>query len=448
MSAASPTAWTPVALSPAPPRAQPPPWFHLLDGRRPLVWLVDGSQLFDVEPSYAMRLASGDEDALAQLRPIARGTRADTTEPIRDQPLAVSLALAQSCNLSCSYCYADGGRFGGGARAMPADVARRAVDNLLAGAQGQPVTLGFIGGEVLLQRRLLHDIVRYAHSRAQARGVPLRFSITTNGTLVTADDVRLFREHAFTVTVSVDGGRDVNDRHRRSRRGGSFQRVLEAVGGLLAEPGAAKICARATVARDDLRVHERIEALADVGFREVGVSPLRTGPDPALRFQAEDWKPFLAEMVRAADTEVDRLRRGSAARFTNLALAMREIHQGSARTLPCGSAASYVAVGAEGDYWTCHRTVDDPRYRLGDVKLGLSLPARQRFLERRGVDSQEPCRSCWARYLCGGGCHAEVDEVGREGCDYVRGWLDHCIRTYAECQDRFPDVLVAMGVPA
>lgn len=442
--------WTPVTLSRPPAPLSPIPWFHVLQGPRPLVWLVEGSQLFELEPSDVSLLASGDDAALAELRRLALGgPRTSDPQPVTEEPRAVSLALAQSCNLSCSYCYADRGRFGGSARRMPADVAVRAVDALVAGAGGRPVTLGFIGGEVLLHRRTLHEVVRYATDRAESAGVAIRFSITTNGTLATAEDIDLFREHAFTVTVSVDGGPTVNDRHRRWKGGaGSFDGALAALGALIAEPGLAKVVARATVARDDLRVHERVEALADAGFGQIGVSPLRTGPDHALRIQSQDWIPFLGEMVRAAEHEVDRLRAGAAPRFANLAAALWEIHSGSTRSLPCGSASTYVAVGADGDYWSCHRTVDNSRYRLGDVTGGLSLAARQEFLEGRGVDSQEPCRRCWARYLCGGGCHAEVDEVGREGCDYVRGWLEHCIGVYAECAAEFPSVLGAIGARA
>ena len=43
---------------------------------------------------------------------------------------------------------------------------------------------------------------------------------------------------------------------------------------------------------------------------------------------------------------------------------------------------------------------------------------------------QEPCRECWARYLCGGGCHHEVIHRGRPACDYIRGWLHYCIGAY------------------
>jgi uncharacterized protein len=99
-----------------------------------------------------------------------------------------------------------------------------------------------------------------------------------------------------------------------------------------------------------------------------------------------------------------------------------------------------VSVNAEGRYYTCHRTLDDPRFELGGPG-GPDFAARRRFLEGRRVDLQAPCRSCWARYLCGGGCHAEVVAAGRDGCDMIRGWLEHCLRLYNTVLDDFPDLL-------
>jgi uncharacterized protein len=109
--------------------------------------------------------------------------------------------------------------------------------------------------------------------------------------------------------------------------------------------------------------------------------------------------------------------------------------------LPCGAAAGYVSLGADGGYFTCHRAVDDPRYRIGDLAGGLDQAARARFLDTRHVDRQEPCRSCWARYLCGGGCHVEVLAAGRTGCDFIRGWLDYCLALYDCVLMERPDLL-------
>jgi uncharacterized protein len=149
-------------------------------------------------------------------------------------------------------------------------------------------------------------------------------------------------------------------------------------------------------------------------------------------------------MIRAADREWGRVVAGGGGdpwRFSNLAIALKEVHRGSCRPLPCGAALGYVSLGADGDYFTCHRTIDDPRFRLGSLAEGLDRDGRARFLAERHVDRQEPCRSCWARYLCGGGCHAEVIAAGRSGCDYIRGWLEYCIRLHDEVLTERPDLL-------
>jgi uncharacterized protein len=148
----------------------------------------------------------------------------------------------------------------------------------------------------------------------------------------------------------------------------------------------------------------------------------------------------LQEMIRAAHEEIRRLPDGKKLRFSNFESALRQIHFGTSRDLPCGSASNYVSVDSTGQYFTCHRTINDPRFFLGNLNGGLSIAARESFLSARAVDRQAPCRSCWARYLCGGGCHSEVISTGRSGCDFIRGWLEFCLRSYDTLisEDRLP----------
>jgi uncharacterized protein len=419
------------------------PWMHLLHSSVvPLVFLVEGSRLFATTSSFHNALASGDEEAIARLRAIATTSQLHTAVVRPRRPTALSLNLAQSCNLACVYCYADQGRFGAAPQIMTEAVAFAAIDAFLAGADGAPMTLGFIGGEPFLARDLLHACVRRAVLAAGRAGIDLRFSVTTNGTLLTAADHMLLRQHPFAVTVSIDGGRDVHDRQRPDRAGrGSLSAVVTGVKPLLREPGGARLSARATIGRDDLRVAERIAEIACLGFRDVGVSPLRTAPDPALILRDGDWPRFLDAMVEAADIEWRRVRDGAAPRFANLWIALKEIHRGSAKPLPCGAALSYLSLDAEGRYHTCHRTIGDARFALGSLATGLDDAAREAFLSARHVDQQEPCRSCWARYLCGGGCHAEVVSAGRTGCEYIRGWLEYCLARYDEVMRERPELI-------
>lgn len=409
-----------------------PPRVHLVDGDRPLAFLVEGSRLFAIERNFFAAIKSGDADAESELfnaaGPVRPMERFDSSLP---EPAAISLNISQSCNLSCSYCYADEGRFGGRARMMPIEVAFAAIDRLIDGASGRRVTVGFIGGEPFLNRDVLYRSVDYALERALARSARVGFSVTTNGTLLNQRDVDLLRDHAFAVSVSLDGAASLNDRHRRARGGvRGFEAAITSVRPLLQNPGKARVAARATITREDLRVAERVSGLADAGFHEIGVSPLRTSPNPALVLRDEDWPRLLEQMILVAEEEWRRVLAGAGFRFSNLATALKQLHAGSAKPLPCGSAANYVSVSADGGYFTCHRTINDARYALGSTASGLSKPARETFLQSRHVDTQQPCQTCWARYLCGGGCHAEVLSAGRSGCDFIRGWLEYCLRFY------------------
>jgi uncharacterized protein len=410
-----------------------------MDGPSPLALAVEGSRLFGVDPDLFAELEEYlDVDGLAT----PRASGASACELELEAPTAISLNVAQSCNLACSYCYADEGRFGEKPGLMSFEVARAAIDRAFENAAGRRITIGFIGGEPFVNRRLIHRAVDYARWRAVEAGASVGFSVTTNGTLLTPIDLDLLRRHGFAVSVSLDGSAPVNDAFRRSRDGTSaFDRTMGALEPLLRDPGRAKIAARATLTRQDYRVSDRVRALRDLGFREVGVSPLRVSPTLGLSFRDEDWMPFLDEMTKAAEADWGSARVSGRFTFANVFSALKQVHVGHCKPLPCGSAASYVSVSARGEYFSCHRTVNDSRFQMGNVVDGLETAARKTFLRLRHVDLQEPCTSCWARYLCGGGCHAEVIVAGRSGCDYIRGWLEYCLRLYDRVLRERPDIL-------
>jgi uncharacterized protein len=131
--------------------------------------------------------------------------------------------------------------------------------------------------------------------------------------------------------------------------------------------------------------------------------------------------------------------------FANVVNALREIHKGTHRPYPCGAGAGYLGVSATGELSACHRFVGDPDASMGDLVHGVNRERQNQWLDKRHVHFQEPCNSCWARYLCGGGCHHEVIHRGRIACDYIRGWLHYCLGAYVRVLEAQPEYFGAVN---
>jgi len=404
------------------------------------LFVADGSRIFDIDAALAAALDDAlhgrtTRDASSLLGLDGAERRWIDGNPAAPPPVsAISLNVAQVCNMACGYCYADEGRFGGKARIMPLSVARQTVDRLIEdAAPGAELLLGFMGGEPLLNRALIHEIVPYAVRQGVLTGHRFRFSLTTNATLLTEADAILFREFPFIVQISIDGPPDINDAQRPLRNGqGSYRHVLDGLR-LFAQHGRpGQLSARVTITRKSRNLLGILDHLIGLGFDDVGFSLALVSPDPKLAVQVEDFSGLLREMMGCGEKCRSELSVGRSYPFGNFLTALEEIHRGTHRPYPCGAGAAYLSANAEGRLYACHRLVDDDAFLMGDIWRGSDDRVRQRHLERRHVDQMDPCRRCWARYLCGGGSYHEVAKRGRPGCDFIRGWLEYCLMAYTE----------------
>ena len=268
-------------LAQCPPDVSAPLFKRVSSGRGEHLLVVPHSRIYDLPPDLAERFDAGDLEAIHLAEALAQTAVGE--EPLdqvpEPEPQSISLNVSSACNLACTYCYADRGAFNGAQSAtMQPATARAAIDRLFATADAmQPVTVGFLGGEPFVNRALIHDTVAYAARTGRGRGLDVRFSVTTNATLLRTDDLALLREHPFAVTVSLDGGAAVQNAQRPTLGGkASFDAVRTRIGPLLADPGRARIAARATVTRDNLNLEDAFACIRALGFREVGFAPLRS----------------------------------------------------------------------------------------------------------------------------------------------------------------------------
>ncbi|MEM6839506.1 MAG: radical SAM protein [Cyanobacteria bacterium P01_D01_bin.6] len=421
--------------------------------------VADGSQIYGVAPDLLAEFTTATPADPARVNQLlaTSGLLSESSKfmadlaPLTSPPLrSLSLAVAQKCNLGCTYCYAQEGDFGGMAKSMSWDVAKAAVERLFAEAQpGDRVNLAFMGGEPLINRPLVRSATQLAMALAKERQVKVGFGITTNGTLLMVEDSEFFERYGFAVTVSLDGVGATHDRLRPFKGGaGSYDKILANLEPLLAQQRRMQVSARVTVTPQNLNLRETLDQLIGLGFHSVGFSPMLSSPTGNAQMETADLDIMLQQMIECGQAFEQHAIAGRRYPFSNITMALQQIHRGTHRPYPCGAGVGYMGVSADGGLWACHRFVNDAEGWMGDLNGGLNREAQNQWLAARQVDRQEPCNRCWARYLCGGGCHHEVIHRGRPACDYIRGWLHFCLQTYVHVLEQRPNYFESVQPPS
>lgn len=149
------------------------------------------------------------------------------------RPVYVMLKPVGSvCNLACDYCYyLEKGKFYPEVKnhILSDELLEKFIREYLECQTMPEVLFTWHGGETLM-RPLSFYKRALELQRKYARGRRIDNCIQTNGTLLTDDWCRFFRENNFLVGVSIDGPQEFHDEYRRNRQGlPSFYKVMKGI---------------------------------------------------------------------------------------------------------------------------------------------------------------------------------------------------------------------------
>lgn len=339
---------------------------------------------------------------------------------------AMCLHIAHDCNLACKYCFAEEGEYHGDRSLMSFEVGKQAIDYLVANSGNRKnLEIDFFGGEPLMNFDVVKQIVHYAKSLEQEHHKNFRFTITTNGVLLSPDKIEFINEHMYNVVLSCDGRKEVHDFMRpSSNKKGSYDLVMPKFQELVKARGNKSYYIRGTFTRHNLDFSEDVMHMYEQGFSEISVEPVVAPLDEDYAIQKEDIGILQKEYERLAKRILEVKEQGGKLNFFHF---MVDLSGGPCvykRLTGCGSGTDYLAVTPQGDLYPCHQFVGMEEFRMGDVFSGIERQDLVTDFKSCNVYSKKECIDCWAKFYCSGGCNANgynhkgsIHAVYDMGCD-------------------------------
>lgn len=321
---------------------------------------------------------------------------------------AMCLHIAHDCNLRCKYCFASTGDFGEGRKLMTYETGKAAIDFLLNNSGDRVnLELDFFGGEPLMNFDVVKQIVAYARSKEKEYNKNFRFTITTNGLLLTDAKIDFINKEMSNVVLSIDGRKEVNDRLRvRVDGSGCYDKILEGYKNLVSKRGDKDYYVRGTYTKYNLDFSNDVIHLYDLGFDQVSVEPVMADENMPYAITDDDVDAISHEYEVLAE-KLEKIRENGG--FCNFFHFMLDLDQGPCaikRLRGCGSGNEYVAITPDGDIYPCHQFVGIPEFKMGNLEEGtFDNSIKERFAKTH-VYAKEDCKKCWAKFYCSGGCNA------------------------------------------
>lgn len=336
----------------------------------------------------------------------------------------ICLQLTQQCNFRCNYCVYSGNyeNRNHATTKMSPSLAKAGIDFLLGHAKDSPtISVGFYGGEPLLEFELIKECMEYTNKVAE--GKKIAYSMTTNGSLLNNEMVETFLKYDATVAISLDGPSDIHNKNRKFASNGKgtyeivynniidimkkypeFRRKIQY--SMVIDPTVQIGCINEFIAtEDELFGQNSISSTLVNGlYRKDKIASTQ---EFFQNWEYEKFKYYLFLLGRLPENKSSRLMNNSHITLLEFIsksqkifypLSKNDHHSG-----PCIPGQVRLFMNTEGDFYPCERVNETSEVmKIGNIKEGFDFD-KIRALLNIGTLTESECKDCFAFrgcYLC------------------------------------------------
>lgn len=339
-----------------------------------------------------------------QYEEIAHGSMDD-----RDYIKAVCLNIIHGCNLRCKYCFADEGEYHGHKGVMDIDTAKKAIDYVVKrSGPRRNIEIDLFGGEPTMIMDTIKEIIAYAREHEKEWKKNIRFTMTTNATLLNDEMMEFMDKEMGNIILSLDGRKEVNDNVRIKVDGsGSYDDILPNIKKMIDKRTEGKMYfVRGTFTRANTDFYEDVKAMVNEGFREISIEPVVLENGHPLALREEDLPTIFDNYDKLYEEMRRRKVEGDEFKFYHFNIDLQGGPCVYKRISGCGAGFEYVAITPQGEVYPCHQFVGKEEYKLGSIWDDTYDAELGKKFKKAHIYNKPKCKDCWARFYCSGGCQA------------------------------------------
>ena len=336
------------------------------------------------------------------------------------------IKLTNMCNLACKYCFVEKG-----VECLSELALKKILDTLICQNRGNILWIQYFGGEPMLKMELIkyaHNYLFNAYREKKVKG--FREEIVTNGFFLTEESIRYLYESNITVTISVDGPKEINDLKRVTLSGeGTFDVIKENLKLYKKITGKASIL----ITLQEHNIHNFIDntkrLICELGITSVGINM----PQPCQKGWEITGKEMFNSIIGIYDFCLEKgiefIHGGNNILYA-LQFKKRNIGSCSNCIKVDGGYRCGVSIDYNFEVSTC--IVDKKRsstFELSDFGERTSDRVKEWFITN---NYKEKCFECVAYNICTGMCNMEKEysDVNAERCYFYKNIIVWIIKRF------------------
>jgi len=346
------------------------------------------------------------------------------------------IAVTNKCNFNCIYCHPEANPQ---KDEMNKSTARKVLDFIFS----IPVPNGFQiiieGGEPLLKWDLIKFIFNEAKKRAKQKKLKLRFSFTTNLSLMNEKIARELVKMGISPCISLDGPKQLHDKQRPFiGGGGSYDKIIYWINKLKNDYNI-KIHAIPVITNISLKYGPEaiIDEYLKFGQDTIFLKPFRVSGRalvnlPELIMKPEDFYNFWKKGIEYCfylNKKGIKIKELNASYFlTNILTPYR---QSMCHRIPCGAGISILSYAPDGTINACDATRGIELLDFGHIDHDNYSTVRSRAISLLAIspDLIPICSSCPFIAYCG---HCIADASGSFQCQWQKMAFEYLFKKFSE----------------